>query len=1152
MRSRACKLGLAVTIVTLLAGCNQGVGTASKTKPATQTKPQTQEASAAVSAAAIPALKDGSLSDEAKLKRFRGQTEFLTALPYSPMMARAATLESAKGGGGPRQEQEADIFKVGKPGSKLLFLLNNYRGLQVVSFANGADKPELLGRVKATGNYPKDMYYDDKNDRLLVLERLYYKDDGTWNYSEEQSRLLVYDVANPSKPSLKAEVAIKGEVGDSRIVGNVLYVASSLRPDQNDSRNTRAKGLMTSFNISKSEITEVAAYELALPAVRGELMNIQTIKGADGSYKYYLVAVLSETGWGWWDRKSLIEVVDISDENGKITPVMTVSAKGRISKRSQTAIFGSTLVATSNYEVEGEKNSQGGILARIAVETFNLPQADTQYLTERQAQIRQLQIAEDLQGKSGEEYDKALEILLGDEKSGLRGRFMKTADNRVRKLVADSVDTRGDTTGMSTSLQDVRYQNGLLYAFWVPSNNIDPLDIFDISAPEKGVKYLSRLQFEGWISRSEPFMVGERRFILGLGWIVPSDSTRGLARPQAMIFEITKHGEKYKATEVAQATFADGKIGADFNAADKYIEIRADANGVGQVLFSASRWSENSYESGGKILNFDISKVVNGKPEEALKEGVFLAGNSGWLRRVFTNSEIDRVNTFSDKALGVFNTAEVTQDKTVKAVAVLELARQVQSYEAVTLADKTYGLQVISDWSWYGSEKSQTSLRLVESKQADAELPAVLTQVTLPGVYEDSEVDQNGRIYVLTREYIETPVKDKPGHTAHKTMQYLHIVTPKTGEKLALYVNSQSWEVTEKSYSREVILVGGRRHYGSQLVKLADGNILMRVEGEVRLINSKSTTAAVLALKGCTTKDRQDVKIRLLNDRLVLTSSEMVKLGKAVNEQALKNFMALATLSDSTLTCEAEVNIPGQLLTISAEGSVVTDDLWVMDIVDRTETWKDGDGKDAKREYREYKTTRSLTGLAVRDGKATLIDQMDNKDGGYDSRAVSLQPGQLITVSNFADSRMGGGMPFYRGRGRPYYRESRVEPALEFVQVDAQGLLTKEQYAIPLAAGSNADLMGVEKDPRAKDQYLALLRRGQIVQVVRWSQAARRPQLVKLVPLNEKLETLAEVDSVRVADRYLSYGAKVYNFTPSQLSFELLGGLSGIDQVFVK
>src|SRR3712207_8482362 len=51
----------------------------------------------------------------------------------------------------------------------------------------------------------------------------------------------------------------------------------------------------------------------------------------------------------------------------------------------------------------------------------------------------------------------------------------------------------GDTNGLHASLQDVRVSADLLYAFWVPANNIDPFDLFDISEP-RSEEHTSELQ----------------------------------------------------------------------------------------------------------------------------------------------------------------------------------------------------------------------------------------------------------------------------------------------------------------------------------------------------------------------------------------------------------------------------------------------------------------------------------------------------------------------------------------------------------------------------------------------------------------------------------------------------------------------------------
>ena len=74
------------------------------------------------------------------------------------------------------------------------------------------------------------------------------------------------------------------------------------------------------------------------------------------------------------------------------------------------------------------------------------------------------------------------DVLTADAETGLKGRFVKqvatSGATALTKPLADSTVTVGNTQGLSASLQDVRFHDGLLYVYWVPANNIDPLDLF--------------------------------------------------------------------------------------------------------------------------------------------------------------------------------------------------------------------------------------------------------------------------------------------------------------------------------------------------------------------------------------------------------------------------------------------------------------------------------------------------------------------------------------------------------------------------------------------------------------------------------------------------------------------------------------------------
>ncbi len=166
-----------------------------------------------------------------RLNRYIGQTDFLT-LGYDQRLggglesARSMSADGPKAASAPgRAEQESDVFKVGLPGSKLLYLLNNSRGLQVVSFEQGAASPKLVGRVNPTGNGSDTLYSDLDRGRLMVIENIYQG-------NQSGSRLVIYDVKNPAKPVIADTVDIAGRVMDSRIVGDVLYVATYQSQDQ--------------------------------------------------------------------------------------------------------------------------------------------------------------------------------------------------------------------------------------------------------------------------------------------------------------------------------------------------------------------------------------------------------------------------------------------------------------------------------------------------------------------------------------------------------------------------------------------------------------------------------------------------------------------------------------------------------------------------------------------------------------------------------------------------------------------------------------------------------------------------------------------------------------------------------------------------------
>jgi hypothetical protein len=231
------------------------------------------------------------------------------------------------------------------------------------------------------------------------------------------------------------------------------------------------------------------------------------------------------------------------------------------------------------------------------------------------------------------------------------------------------------------------------------------------------------------------------------------NNENGRRRPQAMIFEIIESQGKWRAVDVAQYTFEGSDIWTNYNDEDKTIEVHSKADGSGEILFPATKYGAESTSSGGQILAFDLNAIVQGQFQNALKPGAFLAGGENWIRRVFTNSEINRVNSFSDQALATFGEGSMTGTGTLLPAHVLELARNLRAYETLAAGSVLYGIQLISDYAWE-SALSQTTLRVVAADKADAEKPVVLDAVTFPGQYLSHLKEKStGDLLVLSNSY---------------------------------------------------------------------------------------------------------------------------------------------------------------------------------------------------------------------------------------------------------------------------------------------------------------------------------------------------------------------------------------------------------------
>lgn len=1022
-----------------------------------------------------PETDELTLMDQAK--RFRGQKDFTNIQYSSPVRSMA---ESASAGGDARNKtgtaqravQESDVFKVGTEGSKLLYLLNSARGLQVVSFRNGPQNPEILGRVAPTGNYSERMYYLEEANRIVVLENNYLDENGSYQYSRNQSRIVVYDVSDETAPAITRTIDLEGQVADSRVVGDVLYIAGSVRPNYYERQgNQKPKGLVYSIKFGEEGVqaNSLNKVDLALPSSSRENMNIVEVPMKDGTFKYYLLAVLSESGWGWWDARSLVEVIDITDPNGKIDPLMVVSAKGNIRERSQAFIKDENLVVVSNYQLPRTTTGNRRI-ARIAVETFKLQNDKSEVISEDEAEYRRLHIDRQLKGLEGEKLDDAKAKLLADKELGLQGRFVQV-DGKMRKVVSDSVVTVGDTNGMSASLQDVRINNDLLYVFWVPANNIDPLDLFDLSDLDNGVKYIRRLTFDGWISRAEPVTYKGREFVVGLGWVIPNvDNERWRRQPQAMLFEIIEHNGQKRALDVAQFTMDMERGFANFNRGDKYVDFRVGADGQGSIMFQITGKVNGKWKNGGKLIGIDIEAALNGRSEETFSESGFLVSeNATWLKRVFRNSEIEKINTFSNQELATFedDVRASSADQVFDAISVLELARDMKAY--ASLAKGGAGVQFVSQGNYWSRGKSKTELRLVGKGQEDAEKANVAHTIVIDGHFTSKMKINENELLVATfnNKAIDTGrVYEWNGQPIfrYERENILHKI--KLDNSQLVVTAKRIVENNDANLSRERTIGFSYGSYGNGLQLMRHyGRVLATFGGQLFVINDRSKSLIEkITVETCEAPAKNaSLSANLLNGQLVFNGKERLKYeGQGQSRGQVyfsKSYLARANINwdTNTVSCGTFVNVPGE--PVSLIGNVlVSNDNRLVEMKRQEHTYTRPNGEAVTYVSFDIKQESLLSSTAIDfAAKAKLVDLYD----GSSLNMYNLKTLANGTIVYLKSEDQGSGFipPFRRGMdlrigGMP--RPSIVSSTMAFLGVDDEGYFTSRRSSFDLGVTGSA------------------------------------------------------------------------------------------------
>jgi len=224
-----------------------------------------------------------------------------------------------------RAISEADMIQV--DGDRL-FALSQVTGLAVID----ASKPEalrLLGRYRELPAEPFEMYLRDDTALVMFSGWGQYVKLASGDYGwATTSKLLALDVSDPSRIALMGSFDLPGNISDSRVVGDILYVVG------------HQDGYCWGCEQNKP-LTSVVSLDIAdVHAVR----EIDKLEYPDGNASWgpRSVTVTDQRMYvggpeygSDMPSGSTIQVVDIGDPKGDLVPGAAVAVKGQISSRWQ-------------------------------------------------------------------------------------------------------------------------------------------------------------------------------------------------------------------------------------------------------------------------------------------------------------------------------------------------------------------------------------------------------------------------------------------------------------------------------------------------------------------------------------------------------------------------------------------------------------------------------------------------------------------------------------------------------------------------------------------------------------------------------------------------------------------------------------------------
>lgn len=320
-----------------------------------------------------------------------GTSDFFSARGDSP---NAGAPSSSSGGyaspspapaAAARAIAEADIIQM--DGTRL-YAMSKSGSVAIVDVAN-PNALTLEGRAQLAGE-PFEMYRS--GSILLTMSNGAVDENGVIrtppkegeaappevNHDNDSSIVTALDVTDPKKPSPLVQYVIPGQIADSRLVGNILYVAT-YETSACFKCGPKPRTMVTSFDVSDASVpkkVDQAEFVSSAPDTFNQgwaIAHKRSILATDKRLYVGGHADIPAKGTDKTVKEGIVDVLDITDPTGKMTKGAHLVLPGSVLSRWQMDETDGVFRVITQF---GAGRTKDG-LAMPEIETFTVENAST-------------------------------------------------------------------------------------------------------------------------------------------------------------------------------------------------------------------------------------------------------------------------------------------------------------------------------------------------------------------------------------------------------------------------------------------------------------------------------------------------------------------------------------------------------------------------------------------------------------------------------------------------------------------------------------------------------------------------------------------------------------------------------------------------------